>query len=98
MAIMAVGSVVCALVPYLVVFILARVVQGAGGAAVIASSLGITIVAVIASRPGAGSPTEDLIHGWNTAVAVTAAFSILGGLIVLLCRPRSQKTVNSPYA
>lgn len=54
----------------------------------VGSAIGVTIVAVIASHPRAGSPTQDLIHGWNVAVVVTAAFSIIGGLLVLGCRPR----------
>ena len=54
----------------------------------VGSAIGVTIVAVIAARPGAGSPTEDLIHGWNIAAVVTAAVSVLGALIVLACRPR----------
>jgi hypothetical protein len=58
----------------------------------VGSAIGVTIVAVIASRPGAGSPTQDLIHGWNVAVAVTASFSIIGGLLVLGCRPRRTRS------
>lgn len=41
MALMVIGLVVCAVVPAVTVFVLARVLQGIGGAAVIASSLGI---------------------------------------------------------
>lgn len=54
----------------------------------VGSAIGVTLVAVIAARPGPGSPTADLIHGWNVAVIVTAAISFLGGLVVLACRPR----------
>lgn len=58
----------------------------------VGSAIGVTIVAVIASRPGAGSLTQDLIHGWNVAVVVTASFSIIGGLLVLGCRPRRTRS------
>lgn len=54
----------------------------------VGSAIGVTIVAVIASRAGAGSPIEDLIAGWNVAVIVTTVFTVFGALIVLACRPR----------
>ena len=64
----------------------------------VGSAIGVTIVAVIAARPGAGSPTQDLIHGWNVAAVVTAAFSIIGGLLVLACGPRrtSSPELSAP--
>ena len=59
----------------------------------VGSAIGVTIVAVIASRPGPGSPTADMIHGWNVVVVVTALISILGGVFVLACRPRRTSVV-----
>jgi MFS family permease len=63
----------------------------------VGSAIGVTVVAVIASRPGPGSGTDDLIHGWNIAAVVTAAVSSLGALLVLLCRPRrsARQTVRT---
>ena len=40
-AILALGSVVCAVAPNTLVFVIARIVQGLGGAALVASSLGL---------------------------------------------------------
>jgi len=54
----------------------------------VGAALGVTVVAVLAARPGPGSPTADLIHGWNVAAIVTAVISVVGGLVVLACRPR----------
>lgn len=53
----------------------------------VGSAIGVTAVAVIASRPGPGSPTADLVTGWNTAVLVSAAVSVAGALVVLAARP-----------
>jgi predicted MFS family arabinose efflux permease len=54
----------------------------------VGSALGVTVVAVLAARPGAGSAGADLIAGWNLAVVVTAGVSVAGGLVALACRPR----------
>lgn len=54
----------------------------------VGSAIGVTVVAVIAARPGPGSPTVDLISGWNIAAIVTAVISVAGGLVVLACGPR----------
>lgn len=56
----------------------------------VGSAIGVTIVAVIASRPGPGTATEDLIHGWNVVAVVTALISVIGGLLVLACRQRQR--------
>lgn len=50
----------------------------------VGSAVGITLVAVIASRDG----VAELITGWNVASVVTAGFSLLGCAAVLACRPR----------
>jgi MFS family permease len=57
----------------------------------VGSAIGVTIVAVIATRPGPASPVTDLIHGWNSVVALTAGISLLGGLAVLACFPRTSE-------
>ncbi|EFQ83387.1 transporter, major facilitator family protein [Aeromicrobium marinum DSM 15272] len=54
----------------------------------VGSAVGVTVVAVVAARPGPGSPVDDLISGWNVAVVVTAAVSLVGAAVVLACRPR----------
>ena len=57
----------------------------------IGSAVGVTVVAVIAARPGQGSPLEDLVHGWNIAAIVTGLVSLVGGAAVLACRSRSRR-------
>ncbi len=55
----------------------------------VGSAIGVTVVAVIAARPGSGAhATASLIDGWNHATLVTATVSILGAAVVFACRPR----------
>jgi MFS family permease len=54
----------------------------------VGSAIGVTVVAVVATRPGLGVGPEALIAGWNDAVPVSLAFSLLGAGAVALCRPR----------
>ena len=54
----------------------------------IGSAVGVTLVAVIAARPGPGTPVEDLVHGWNVAAVVTGLVSLVGAAAVLACRTR----------
>lgn len=55
----------------------------------VGSAIGVTVVAVIAARPGSGAhSTAGLIDGWNHATLVTATVSILGAAVVFACRPR----------
>jgi MFS family permease len=53
----------------------------------VGSAIGVTIVAVIATHGGTGAAA--LIQSWNLVVGVTAAFSALGGLVVLASMSRS---------
>jgi hypothetical protein len=67
----------------------------------VGSAIGVSVVAVIAARPGPGSPTADLVAGWNTAVIVSAAVSVAGALVVLVARPRARvdtKAASVPSA
>jgi MFS family permease len=67
----------------------------------VGSAIGVSVVAVIAARPGPGSPTADLVSGWNTAVIVSAAVSVAGALVVLVARPRARvdtKAASVPSA
>jgi MFS family permease len=45
------------------------------------SGIGITVIALVATRPG----VSGLLAGWNQALLVSAAFSVLGALTVLAC-------------
>jgi predicted MFS family arabinose efflux permease len=50
------------------------------------SATGLTICAVLITHAGAASGTAGLLAGWNMAVLVSVAFSLLGGLAVFLAR------------
>jgi hypothetical protein len=45
--------------------------------------VGVTVVAVLAARPEPAA----MLQGWNVAVLVNAAVSLVGALVVLACRP-----------
>ena len=51
----------------------------------VGSAVGVTVVSVIAA--GATTPA-GLVGGWNQAVLVTAAVSVVGALVVLAARTR----------
>jgi MFS family permease len=51
------------------------------------SAIGVTIAAVLATRPGAGG----LLAGWNGSVLAAVVFSVLGVVAVLACR-RAART------
>jgi MFS family permease len=52
------------------------------------SAIGVTIAAVLATRPGAGG----LLAGWNASVLVAVVFSVLGVVVVLACRRATRRT------
>ena len=54
----------------------------------VGSAVGVTVVVVVAVRPGLGPGAAGLLAGWNHAVAVTAALSVLGALAVLAAYTR----------
>lgn len=54
------------------------------------SALGLTVSAVIITHAGAAAGVAGLISGWNSAVLVSVAFSLLGALAVLLAREPSR--------
>ncbi len=71
-----------------------RVAMGSGAnntARYVGSGIGITIVTVLLTRSGAAPGAVGLLSGWNVAVLVTAGFSLLGALTVLLARERTAK-------
>ena len=49
----------------------------------VGSAIGITIVAVMVNRAGAPGAV-GVVSGWNIAALITAGFSLLGALAVLL--------------
>lgn len=61
----------------------------------VGSAVGVTVVSVVVATVAAqpsGAPASDgvagLVAGWNAAVLVTAAVSLVGSVVVLLCRER----------
>lgn len=50
------------------------------------SAIGITIAAILIAHGADTGGTDGLLAGWNEAVAVTAAFSVLGAVIVGIAR------------
>jgi MFS family permease len=62
----------------------------------VGSAIGVTVVAVIAARPGPGSPTADIVTGWNTAAVVSAAVSVAGALVVLAAGSRRRPAAPDP--
>ena len=67
-----------------------RAAMGGGAnntARYVGSAVGVTVVAVVATRPGLGGGPAAAVAGWNDAVLVATAFSVLGALAVAACRP-----------
>ena len=52
------------------------------------SATGLTVCAVLITHAGAASGIPGLLLGWNVAVLVSAAFSLLGALAVFLAHER----------
>jgi hypothetical protein len=50
------------------------------------SAIGLTICAVILTHSGASGGAAGLLSGWNIAVLVTVAFSLLGAVVVYFSR------------
>ena len=74
-----------------------RAAMGSGAnntARYVGSALGVTVVAVLAGP--VGTPTAaGLVEGWNSAVLFTAAASVVGALVVVVC---STRMVTPPAA
>jgi len=74
-----------------------RAAMGSGAnntARYVGSALGVTVVAVLAVP--VGTPTAaGLVEGWNSAVLFTAAASVVGALVVVVC---STRIVTPPAA
>ena len=70
-----------------------RAAMGSGAnntARYVGSAIGTTVVAVVATRPGLPSGPVGLLQGFDTAVLVATAFSLLGAAAVFACRPRRR--------
>ena len=66
-----------------------RAAMGSGAnntARYVGSAIGITVVALIINRAGAGPDAVGVVSGWNIAALITAGFSLLGALAVSLAR------------
>lgn len=83
--VLAVGAIVCALAPNTLIFVLARILQGLGGAAVVASSLGI-----IAHTHPAGPVRAKASGVWGASVGAGIALGPL--LAAVLDRSASWRT------
>jgi MFS family permease len=71
-----------------------RAAMGGGAnntARYVGSGIGITVVTVLLTRSGAAPGAVGLLSGWNVAVVITTAFSLLGALVVVLARERTAK-------
>lgn len=76
-----------------------RAAMGSGAnntARYVGSGIGITIVTVLLTRSGAEPGAVGLLSGWNVAVLLTTAFSLLGALTVLLARERPARPEPAP--
>ncbi|MFP5371811.1 MAG: MFS transporter [Actinomycetes bacterium] len=76
-----------------------RAAMGSGAnntARYVGSGIGITAVTVLLTRPGAEPGAAGLLSGWDVAVLVTAAFSLLGALTVLLASERPAEPEPDP--
>ena len=76
-----------------------RAAMGSGAnntARYVGSAIGIAVVMVLVTHAGATSGAAGVVSGWNIAVLVTAAFSLLGALVVLLARERTARPEPDP--
>ncbi|OZE38367.1 MULTISPECIES: MFS transporter [unclassified Rhodococcus (in: high G+C Gram-positive bacteria)] len=83
--VLAVGAIICALAPNTLIFVLARILQGLGGAAVVASSLGI-----IAHTHAAGPVRAKASGVWGASVGAGIALGPL--LAAVLDRSATWRT------
>jgi hypothetical protein len=56
----------------------------------VGSAVGVTIVAILATSVHSGTPAQSLVSGWNQSVVVTTAATVLGAVVVFLCRSRAK--------
>ena len=58
----------------------------------VGSAIGTTVIAVVATRPSLGGGAAGLVAGWNDALPLLIAFSLVGAGAVAACRPRRVRT------
>jgi len=58
------------------------------------SATGLTVAPVLITHGGAAAGTAGLLSGWNVAVLVSVAFSLLGALAVFFARERPAVPAN----
>lgn len=58
----------------------------------VGSAIGTTVVAVVATRPSLGGGAAGLVAGWNDALPIAIAFSLVGAAAVAASRPRRVRT------
>ncbi len=69
----------------------ARAAMGSGAnntARYVGSAVGVTIVAIMATSVHSGTPAQSLVAGWNSSVVFTTTATLLGAIVVFLCRNR----------
>lgn len=70
-----------------------RTAMGSGAnntARYVGSAVGVSVGVVIVTNGVAAGGADALVPGWNTAALVAAGTSVVGGLVVLACRPRGS--------
>lgn len=71
-----------------------RAAMGSGAnntARYVGAAIGTTVVAVVATRPELPTGPVGLLQGFDTAVVVATAISVLGAVAVFACRPRRSR-------
>ena len=71
----------------------ARAGMGSGAnntARYVGSAVGVTIVAIMATSVHSGTPQQSLLTGWNHSVVFTTTATVLGAIVVFLCRARAR--------
>ena len=69
----------------------ARAAMGSGAnntSRYVGSAIGVTVVAIVATSARPGTPEMALTSGWNAAVVVTTAASLVGAAVLFAMRPR----------
>ncbi len=72
----------------------ARAGMGSGAnntARYVGSAVGVTIVAIMATSVHSSTPQQSLLTGWNHSVVFTTTATVLGAIVVFLCRARVRK-------
>ncbi|MDQ7911098.1 MFS transporter [Phytohabitans sp. ZYX-F-186] len=70
-----------------------RAAMGSGAnntARYVGSAVGLAVVTVIVTHAASAHGLAGLLSGWNTAAAITAAFTLLGLAVVIFARPQRR--------